>query len=42
MLGRKIMKDGMKSVILKMIMFIIAVGLLFNVIMIFNMIMKKF
>ena len=36
------MKDGMKSVILKMIMFVIAVGLLFNVIMIFNMIMKKF
>ena len=36
------MKEGIKSVVLKIIMFVIAVGLLFNVIMIFNMIMKKF
>lgn len=36
------MKEGIKSVLLKIIMFVIAVGLLFNVIMIFNMIMKKF
>ena len=36
------MKEGIKSVVLKIIMFVIAVGLLFNVNMIFNMIMKKF
>ena len=36
------MKEGIKSVLLKIIMFVIAVGLLFNVIMIFNMLMKKF
>lgn len=36
------MKEGMKSAILKIVMFLIAVGLLANVIMIFNMLGNLF
>ena len=36
------MKEGMKSAILKIVMFLIAVGLLSNAIMIFNMLGNLF
>ncbi len=36
------MKEGMKSAILKIVMFLIAVGLLANAIMIFNMLGNLF